>query len=813
MTDADVLAASGEIGVASGGAGAAAGTEVAGASGEKNGRVPGEAGAVPGVHPPGDDGTSGAVNGATGETGTEAGETPLPREEGTPTPSSDYGSISGQVVGRITGKPIPRVNVICANSSGPTGTVVTDSDGEFFLSNLLPDIYVLEVLDHESSAEVEVRAGETARAVLTIDDRGSIAGRVVDTRGAAVSGASVRLLRDAMGSFEGESTEDAVSSGGDGSFFFLSAPIGVQIKLAAEMTGYAPATKGPFVLQTDVPLEGVELVLTAASAVSGRVTDTGDAPIAGARVEARVMGAWGRGEGEVAITGADGTYTVPHLSPGEWEVEAAATGYSRQKKRCTITGANETVPLDFVLERGDVVRGRVVDSSGGSISGADVGLVGGLVSMRTESVFDGSFEFESVPDGNYNIGAERAGYSPSWKAIETGNDGEPVLVLGDLATLTVRVISEGDRPVEAYSLTLKRRGVPGGLLASARDMSADVTSPNGVYSWRVPALGYQLVVSAEGYQPAYRDIRLEPGDSGPTVEVLLRGGLVLDGLVTAAGTDRPVAGAHVSWYLGTVPESDNRFFVPDPTLLSDPMGVAVSDSGGRFVLDSLPPRYITVLCRAPGYSPAMISGIHPSYPTGPIEFRLEAGVRLFGTVLYRGSPFSAANVVLQPYESLREVPQEWWTETDGRGDFEFESVQPGPYRLVVTRSYDGSVLWRGFVIQVDEQDTSVLVEFPSGEFSAVVTDASSGVQIQEGPVRLKPVDIQSQAGSFPVEIPPILTLKYPDGEGAFTFVCLPAGEYLLEVAVPGYLPVERSVQVPVDGRVSEGVVVERTVSP
>jgi hypothetical protein len=532
-------------------------------------------------------------------------------------------------------------------------------------------------------------------------------------------------------------------------------------------------------------------------------------PLAGARIEARVMGAWGRGQGEIVSTGADGTYEIRILSPGEWEVEASAAGYSRQKKRCTIPEAGETVSLDFSLAPGDVITGRVLDSNGGAVSGAVVRLVGGLASMETESGFDGAFEFESVDEGTYNIAAEGTGYTPAWKSVQVGSGEELVLVLGELATLSVRVTAEGDVPVEMYQLVLKRRGFPEGLLSSPRETAVDVSSPNGIYSGKIPASAYQLMVSAEGYQKIFRDIRLEPGSMPPIIEIRLKGGMMVQGVVISSDGDRPVAGAHVSWYLGNVPEANNRFFIPDPNFLSTPLGTAVTDPSGRFVLDGLPPSYMVLLCRATGYAPEVVGGVNPMYQQGDIEFRLEPAVRVYGQVRYLGNPFSSADVEMEPVDSLREVPPEWKTQTDFRGDFEFDAVSPGTYRILVTRDYNGSRLSRGFEADVAARDTSFLLELPGGEFSAFVVDASTGIQLQEGPVRLKPVNIQDAVGNFILEIPPILTLKYPDGSGAFTFVALPPGEYLLEAAVPGYRTVERPVVVSGEGRVSEQVIVER----
>ena len=76
--------------------------------------------------------------------------------------------------------------------------------------------------------------------------------------------------------------------------------------------------------------------------VSGRVTGTADAPISEARIIVT-------GTTLVALTNADGRYTLRNIPPGTIEVRVFRVGYLDQKKPLTLT-AGGTATLDFALE-------------------------------------------------------------------------------------------------------------------------------------------------------------------------------------------------------------------------------------------------------------------------------------------------------------------------------------------------------------------------------------------------------------------------------------------------------------------------------
>jgi protocatechuate 3,4-dioxygenase beta subunit len=104
--------------------------------------------------------------------------------------------------------------------------------------------------------------------------------------------------------------------------------------------------------------------------VSGRVTGDADAPVSGARVivipTARPTGPMGMPP--QALTDQDGRF-VFLLAPGEYRVDVQKTGYAPATDPMTgprplTVEAGQSVEVDFHIQKGAVIAGRVLDSSG-----------------------------------------------------------------------------------------------------------------------------------------------------------------------------------------------------------------------------------------------------------------------------------------------------------------------------------------------------------------------------------------------------------------------------------------------------------------
>jgi len=160
------------------------------------------------------------------------------------------------------------------------------------------------------------------------------------------------------------------------------------------------------------PVDGV-------GTLAGTVTDADGAPIAGASVTAD-----GESDRTVA-TREDGTYSMVLLE-GDYEVSATAYGYLGDSATATIT-EDTTTTVDLSLDAAPryTVTGRVT-ADGTPVDGATVTIAPQIEPVVTGA--DGTFSFESVPVGTYELSVTAGGcYEPfSDEVVVDGNESVPV---------------------------------------------------------------------------------------------------------------------------------------------------------------------------------------------------------------------------------------------------------------------------------------------------------------------------------------------------------------------------------------------------
>jgi len=311
----------------------------------------------------------------------------------------------------------------------------TDGAGRFRLDGLEPGAsFDVEVEAEGFSAwavrHVAVPPAEPLEVVLS--PVASIEGSVVDGRGQGISGAWV----DAT-------IASGTSTGGAGSFQRARTDSSGRFRLnglaAGEATLTVTASEHYLEQPVTVPLatgetvRAVELSMTAGASISGRVLGASLEPLAGARVS---------GTGSTGFTDVDGQgrYRLTGLRPGKLTLAASAPGHLQIRETVDLGHGDEV--LDFVLESGIAVSGRVVRSTGEPVAGALVRLRAlsgtdpdqGLAWAQAETTSTGSFEASPLPDGRFKIvvfGPQTTfGERSAWRYEAP----EPVLVAGEAIT-------------------------------------------------------------------------------------------------------------------------------------------------------------------------------------------------------------------------------------------------------------------------------------------------------------------------------------------------------------------------------------------
>lgn len=168
---------------------------------------------------------------------------------------------------------------------------------------------------------------------------------------------------------------------------------------------------------TDATTTTASFSVPAVGAISGTVTDSTGAPLAGVDV-ADYDASDTRLSADAATTAVDGTYTIADLLPGTYEIEFSglagsnlATAYFGSSELATATkvtvASGVTTPsINGTLAAGATVSGTVTAAQGGALlGGLDVRLVDGQNRLIDETTTNanGTYTLTDVPAGTWYL--------------------------------------------------------------------------------------------------------------------------------------------------------------------------------------------------------------------------------------------------------------------------------------------------------------------------------------------------------------------------------------------------------------------------
>ena len=350
------------------------------------------------------------------------------------------GSISGVVLKDSDGSPVPGADVWANSYDGGGGNGTrTAKDGTYTISGLASGDYRVEVhVGKEGLAgefynntnawdkaeRVAVTAGQTTSAInFSLAAGGSISGVVLkESDGTPVANAGV--WADDYDGGGGGGTRTAA----DGTYTITGLAsgdyrVGAEGKdLAGEF--YNDTTEWEEAARVTVSAgqttSAINFSLATGGSISGVVLRASDnTPVADADVWAMSYDCCG---GNGTRTAADGTYTITGLAAGDYRVEVQAEGLVEelydnktewfQADRVTVTGGSDTGGIDFTLDAGGSISGRIYEADGVTpVAGADIWAENdGDGGNRAESSADGSYTITGLAPGDYEVQAQARGF-------------------------------------------------------------------------------------------------------------------------------------------------------------------------------------------------------------------------------------------------------------------------------------------------------------------------------------------------------------------------------------------------------------------
>lgn len=479
---------------------------------------------------------------------------------------------------------------------------------------------------------------------------GSLVGRIVDARGYAVDGATIRVVGTDL---DGMPIDEEPLRTAFREAHFAATLAGPTPLIPAGELGVMPG-----------PVPGIPRGPAAGLAFAG------GAGRAGVPVD------------EPWVSGRDGMFKATPIPPGRVRALVRHPQYVEAMSEIVSLVSEKEARVDVVLSRGGALEGRVVDARGRPVAGVQVTVlaVRGSLERTTRSGTDGSFAFAALPESIAVLVSR--GDDPAQVAArvdvtvpEAGKKTVEIAIPEARPALPVRVATERGGPVDAAQVTAvsldpgealrataftdargaaeltNAKGVPlrvevrapgrapkivvttadtaelvvelttaesatGEVWANRRDPieGAEIalqndtgtrharTNKDGAYTLTDVSPGpARLRVRAKGRAPVVRDVTIESqGGRRPTAlpKLELAEEAVVEGVVVDTKGD-PVPGARVG--KDAVPT-----YLPVGTT---PPGMAVADPRGRFRLGELAEGTIVLEAYAPDVGRAHVTGI------------------------------------------------------------------------------------------------------------------------------------------------------------------------------------------------------------
>ena len=594
----------------------------------------------------------------------------------------------------------------------------TDERGEFSFPAVTAGEYDVRVTHSEyvntGSATTDVPQGEgdIDLGAFTLVPGAEIDGIVNDPDGQPVSGATVQVMRFGPD----RDQERTTTTDGDGRFRITGLPHEL-VDVTVQADGYPT-----FVLPGARPATGELIVieLAAGASLAGRVVGASGNGVAGASVRLKPdittrLRSHISSRDTFKRTDADGRFRFDHVIAGTWSLEASA-GATAAKIEAIELPPGTTQEFELQLRAQDQLTVIVSTHRGQPVADASIQVAAkGATTQnsygRTDS--SGRAQIEIAP-GPALVTVEHPEQPDESRQVifDPGNN-ELAIQLQAGGEISGTVRSAAGAPlaqatVEAHSEDVLDIEVT--LREYLSQPARTVSDRNGQFRLTGLEQGrYLLAASAPGYAESGPAQPIEiDGQSVSGVDIVLEPGASLTGAVTGLEpgdlAQVAITASRDALWQGTTPDAE-----------------------GNFALQDLAPGAWAIVARLGDFATRTVERsitIEPGVAEAFVELPFERGLRLSGQVLAAGEPLSRGflSADRQGGGDGARAP------TDHRGHFEMEGLEPGSYRLSISR-FAGSTEYRSIDLQTDHEGLLIDLQ-PEAIIAGVVLDATTGQPLE-----------------------------------------------------------------------------------
>lgn len=389
--------------------------------------------------------------------------------------------------------------------------------------------------------------------------------------------------------------------------------------------------------------------------IDGTVTDaTTTLPISGATI--RIL----QGIDLILSTTTNGTgfYSAPNLSPGNYTVEASATGYQTQFQGA-IVQVNTIKTVNFALAtQPGTISGTVIDAATTNpIQGALVEIFDGFTLIGfSDTDINGNYTIPDLAPGTYIVVATAMDYqdhvtgatvvSNVTTTVDFALQSNPGTISGTVTNVATAA------PIASATIS---------VFSGSVFIESTLTDPNGNYTLPGLAPGnYTLVAHAANFQSAEVGATVTSNSTTVVNFALLQNPGTISGTVIDAVTTNPIAGASIEVFLGQ-------------TLVATDL----TDPSGNYQIEGLAPGNYIVNCVKASYQMQTDGAIVTSNETTIVDFALIANPgAISGTItdVLTTNPIEGATILVFRGRTFMGLAI-----TDINGHYTVVNLAPGQY--------------------------------------------------------------------------------------------------------------------------------------
>jgi hypothetical protein len=655
------------------------------------------------------------------------------------------GTIQGVITNADTGAPLAGVAVLLVSADGVGHYATSDSYGTFTIPDLYPGEYraTATLLTYvPETFELSITSGQLVVAHTALNHGSNVNGIVRDSEtGQPVSGAIVTVTRQDGAQVAGTTT-DAMGQ------FILSGLSSGDWQLFATADSYVNSSAQTFNLSGPSTLS-VDLQLTHGGALTGTITDAAGMPIADATVTVTSLATFA-----TVQTSPNGTYRLEGLPEGNLTVLVAKAGIPTFKT--SIDGPAERTSLehvDFTLGAGHSFSGQVTDRSGLAIAGAVVTLAPneGQPTIQLTADDGGRFSAGNLNATTYFCTVTAIGYAPLQQLLDLRSQDIDSL----LATLDNGATIAG---TIASTVPLSDVQNASAYLFDSKHNLVDVhrVSSNGSYSFADVKEGtYSVLVQYVGHAYTPSVVIVVSGQRA-TVDFADLAGQIKGNVTDSAGN--PLDGVLVS--LSGIDSSTGQELTAYTRSMSD----------GEYLFTGAPETELTVTAELEGYAPRTELVGRPADTITAHNLALDPGYVL--TIAVKDGGTNQLIVSAELYVHRHDLPHSpvFVVESDETGHWIVPHLDAGHYDLITIA--DGFATNSQVIDVTEDVNATIFLLNAPTSLHGSVADGVSGLPFEHASITLTRDGIVWGATTA-------------DDNGAFSFVQIPDGEYVVTIDFRG----------------------------